>query len=51
MLIDARGQLVEKEQLMASVWSGRLVEEGNLTQSLSVLRKKLGENPEGGVLC
>jgi TolB-like protein/Flp pilus assembly protein TadD len=48
MLIDSRGQLVEKEQLMGSVWSGRLVEEGNLTQSLSVLRKKLGENLEGG---
>jgi len=47
-LIDAQGQLVEKEQLMASIWPGRFVEDGNLTQSLSVLRKKLGENPQGG---
>jgi TolB-like protein/DNA-binding winged helix-turn-helix (wHTH) protein/Tfp pilus assembly protein PilF len=48
VLIDARGQLVEKDQLMSSVWPDRFVEEGNLTQSMSVLRKKLGENPEGG---
>src|SRR5690348_4532352 len=46
-LVEARGRLVEKDQLMKAVWPDSFVEEGNLTQSVSILRKSLGEKPEG----
>ncbi len=48
VLVEARGQLVEKDHLMKAVWPDRFVEDGNLTQSVSILRKTLGENPDGG---
>src|SRR5687768_8562360 len=44
-LIERRGGLVEKEALMAAVWGDTAVEESNLTQQISVLRKALGEQP------
>lgn len=44
-LVENHGKLVTKEELMAKVWAESFVEEGNLTQTISVLRKKLGENP------
>jgi TolB-like protein/DNA-binding winged helix-turn-helix (wHTH) protein/tetratricopeptide (TPR) repeat protein len=40
-LIEAQGRLVEKDELLAAVWSGRIVEEGNLPQTISMLRKTL----------
>lgn len=48
VLVEARGQLVEKDQLMKAVWPNCFVEEGNLTQTISILRKSLGETPDGG---
>ncbi len=45
LLIENSGKLVTKDQLMAEVWSNTNVEEANLTQTISVLRKILGENP------
>lgn len=44
VLIQQRGQLVERDQLMNSVWGDVVVEEGNLTVTISMLRKTLGEN-------
>src|SRR5438093_845572 len=41
-LVRARGRLVTKEELLETVWPDTHVEEGNLTQNISVLRKQLG---------
>lgn len=37
------GQIVEKDELMRALWPGVAVEENNLTQNVSVLRRALGE--------
>lgn len=41
-LIDNRHRVVGKDELLATVWPGRVVEENNLTQVISVLRRALG---------
>ena len=46
-LVENRGRIVEKDDLMKRVWPNTFVEEGNLTQNVSLLRKALGENPSG----
>lgn len=46
-LVENRGQVVSKEDLMRRVWPSTFVEEGNLTQNISLLRKALGESPGG----
>ncbi len=43
-LIEARGHIVEKDDLMKKVWPGIFVEENNLTFNVSVLRKVLRED-------
>lgn len=44
-LIQNSGTLVTKDELMARVWPDSIVEEANLTQTISVLRRALGEKP------
>ena len=46
-LVEHRGQVVAKDDLMKRVWPSTYVEEGNLTQNISLLRKALGETPGG----
>jgi predicted ATPase len=41
-LIEARGTVVSKDDLMSHIWPGRIVEENNLQAAVSVLRKALG---------
>ena len=41
-LIDARGTVLDKDQLMSLVWPGRVVEENNLPAQIAVLRKVFG---------
>jgi DNA-binding winged helix-turn-helix (wHTH) protein/tetratricopeptide (TPR) repeat protein len=43
LLIRERGHLVEKDVLMRSIWANRIVEDNNLTVSMSLLRKAIGE--------
>ena len=43
LLVERSGQTVSKEELFARVWNGASVEENNLTQSISTLRRALGE--------
>jgi Tol biopolymer transport system component/DNA-binding winged helix-turn-helix (wHTH) protein len=43
VLVENAGHLVEKEQLLREVWSDAFVEEANLSRTISVLRKALGE--------
>src|SRR5829696_6204936 len=43
-LTQKRGQLVVKDELMKEIWPDAIVEENNITVSMSILRKTLGEN-------
>ncbi len=43
-LVERHGQLVERDELMDLVWHDVAVEDGNLTVTVSVLRKILGED-------
>ena len=43
VLIENRGHLVTKEELMRLVWADAFVEEGNLAQTVSTIRKVLGD--------
>ena len=42
-LIEHRGDVLDKDQLMQRVWPDQAIEEGNLTVNVSALRKALGE--------
>ena len=44
-LIRNREKVVEKEELLAAIWSDTIVEENNLTQNISILRRLFGEKP------
>src|SRR6185369_16460952 len=41
-LIENRGSIVTKEALMKAVWPDTVVEENNLNQNISALRRALG---------
>jgi len=43
-LVKMRGQLVGKDDLMREVWPNTIVEENNITVSMSILRKKLADH-------
>jgi DNA-binding winged helix-turn-helix (wHTH) protein/tetratricopeptide (TPR) repeat protein len=44
-LVEHRGRLVEKDELIRWLWPDRIVEDANLTQTIFLLRKVLGESP------
>jgi DNA-binding winged helix-turn-helix (wHTH) protein/TolB-like protein/Flp pilus assembly protein TadD len=44
VLVARAGRVVTKDDLMAELWAGTFVEDGNLTVHVSALRKLLGEN-------
>jgi DNA-binding winged helix-turn-helix (wHTH) protein/TolB-like protein len=44
LLIAHRDRIVGKDELLATVWAGRVVEENNLTQAIAALRRALGTN-------
>ena len=41
-LVQNSGHVISKDDLMKRVWPDSFVEEGNLTQNISLLRKALG---------
>ncbi len=43
-LIENHGHIVEKEQLIKAVWPDSFVEEGNLSFTINLLRKALGDD-------
>ena len=43
VLVERRGALVSKRELMSAVWPDTVVEENNLDRNISALRKALGE--------
>ncbi|MEO6595245.1 MAG: winged helix-turn-helix domain-containing protein, partial [Planctomycetota bacterium] len=42
VLIELRGQVVSKDELLRRVWPGLVVEENNLTVQMTALRKAIG---------
>ena len=49
-LVARHGRLVTKEELLGIVWPDTFVEENNLAQNISMLRRVLGEGGGGGSL-
>jgi pimeloyl-ACP methyl ester carboxylesterase/DNA-binding winged helix-turn-helix (wHTH) protein len=47
VLLENAGRLVTKQELLDAVWPGTAVEESNITHTMSVLRKALGEKATG----
>ncbi len=46
-LVEGSGHLLEKDELMKRLWPDSFVEEGNLAQNVSLIRKSLGESEDG----
>jgi DNA-binding winged helix-turn-helix (wHTH) protein/Tfp pilus assembly protein PilF len=46
VLVQHRGEVVSKDDLMKAVWPDAFVEEANLSQNIFVLRKTLGERAQ-----
>jgi TolB-like protein/DNA-binding winged helix-turn-helix (wHTH) protein/Tfp pilus assembly protein PilF len=46
-LLQENGQVVTKAELMAAVWPDTFVEENNLNQCVSILRRALGSTSDG----
>lgn len=42
-LVEHNGKVIEKDELMSAIWADTIVEENNLTQNISILRRVLGE--------
>lgn len=49
-LVRNSGHLLTKDELLQTVWPGTFVEENNLTQYVSALRKTLGDDGNGGYI-
>lgn len=47
VLVKRHGHLASREELMQEIWPDSFVEEINLTVNISLLRKALGEQPDG----
>ena len=47
LLVEHAGTLVTKQKLLDAVWPETVVEENNVTHTMSVLRKALGEKATG----
>src|SRR5882724_4268094 len=45
VLVENSGRMMTKSELMKALWPDSFVEESNLTQQVSVIRKALGETP------
>lgn len=44
VLVEADGRTIEKDELLEKVWAGTIVEENNLNQNITALRKSLGDS-------
>jgi DNA-binding winged helix-turn-helix (wHTH) protein/TolB-like protein/tetratricopeptide (TPR) repeat protein len=47
LLVENNGHVIDKDRLMREIWHNTFVEEGNLTQNISVLRKVLSDGARG----
>ncbi len=48
VLVKNHGNITDKDYLLSTLWPDTVVEEGNLTQNISTLRKVLGDHPSQG---
>jgi TolB-like protein/DNA-binding winged helix-turn-helix (wHTH) protein/Flp pilus assembly protein TadD len=48
LLLERRGELVTKDEIIAAVWRGAVVEDSNLTVQIAVLRRVLDEGRAEG---
>ena len=48
MLVEHRGRVVTKDEIMSHVWRGTIVEENNLAVQISALRRALADTGEPG---
>jgi DNA-binding winged helix-turn-helix (wHTH) protein len=46
VLVQNRGRLVDKDELLSRIWPDTMVEEANLSQSIFTVRKVLGDSPK-----
>jgi len=46
-LVENRGSVMSKDELMRLVWADQIVEENNLAQNIHLIRKSLGDGCEG----
>lgn len=44
-LVRHGGKVIEKDELMREIWTDSIVEENNLNQNISILRRVFGEKP------
>jgi TolB-like protein/DNA-binding winged helix-turn-helix (wHTH) protein/Tfp pilus assembly protein PilF len=44
VLVEESGKTLEKDELLEKVWPGTIVEENNLNQNITALRKSLGDS-------
>ncbi len=44
-LVENSGRVIEKDELLSEIWADTVVEENNLTQNISALRRVFGEKP------
>ncbi len=47
-LVRHNGRVIGKDELMREIWTDAIVEENNLSQNISILRRILGEKPGEG---
>src|SRR5208282_6741372 len=47
LMVESPGRLLEKDELLRRVWPDTFVEESNLAQHISILRKALRDGEEG----
>lgn len=48
VLIERAGEIVPKDEIIAAVWPGRVVEDSNLTVQISALRRALYQGRPNG---
>ena len=48
VLVENSGRMLSKEELMQTLWPDSFVEESNLTQQVSMIRRALGESAREG---
>lgn len=48
LLVERRGRLITKHELLELAWGGAYVDDGTIAQRISFLRRTLGQTEEGG---
>src|SRR5215467_9512012 len=46
LLVENQGKVLSKERMLREIWEDSFVEENNLAQNISLIRKTLGETRE-----